>query len=268
MPRYGIDFGHGGHDSGAVAKGLVEKDINLYIGLKIKYHITRHGQPCFATRVDDTTLDLNERARLINAFNPDYVLSTHENAGGGDGYDVIYSKVEGVSLELANRIAAEFDAIGQNKHRVFCRLGDDGRDYYAMIRMIKAPSVISEFAFLDSADSAAVDEQCEWDKIARALAKALLEQGGVTWIEERSDVPVENVVLPFGPADIAACEIVARWKNLKVRYTKGDILPGDVVLQIGGREPLVSGARVISGNDALHTAYLTLVDCGFNPANY
>ena len=37
MPKIFIDPGHGGRDSGAVANGMMEKSITLYIALRMKY---------------------------------------------------------------------------------------------------------------------------------------------------------------------------------------------------------------------------------------
>lgn len=268
MARFWVDNGHGGTDPGAVANGLVEKDINLYVGLRIKYHLERHGQACGITRIDDTTVPLDKRPGMINAFKPDYVVSTHQNAGGGDGYDIIYSKNGGASLQLANRIAAEFDKLGQNRHRIFYRLGSDGKDYYAIIRMVKAPSVIAEFAFLDTKDSKQIDERWEQDAVAKAIAKAMLEQAGIAWIEEGKGDMVERLVISYGDGDWAAatlaayklkCGVILR----EIFEARRDENKSRVYYIVGGPETYdvkVTGAIVyhLTGQDRIGTALKAL----------
>ncbi len=264
MARFWIDNGHGGADPGATANNLVEKDINLYVGLKIKHHIERHGQICGITRAGDITVPLNSRPGMINAFRPDYVVSTHQNAGGGDGYDLIYSKSKTASLELANRIASEFDKLGQNKHRIFYRLGEDGRDYYAIIRMVNAPSVIAEYAFLDTKDSKQIDEKHEQDDVARAIAKAMLEQTGIRWIEELEGDMMERLVISYGDGDWAAATLTAY--KLQCSVILREIFEAHrnenkskAYYIIGGPEDydvLVAGADVyhLTGPDRINTA--------------
>lgn len=196
MARFWIDNGHGGKDSGATAYALKEKDINLHIGLKIKYHLERHHQIVGITRTNDKYIDLSARAKMANAFKADYFISTHENAGGGDGYDVIYSLSGGKSYELATKIAEEFNKLGQNKHGVFCRKGDNGKDYYCVIRETNMPAVIAEYAFIDNInDKQQIDEVKEWDAVAEAIAKACLKQIGVEWIPKNKED--EEVKLPY-----------------------------------------------------------------------
>lgn len=84
----------------------------------------------------------------------------------------------------------------------------------------------------------------------------------------RKEVPIVNptyVVMPYGPADVPACEIVARFKDVKIRYSPSDVKVGESVLQIGGSKALVTGAKVLSGKDYLHSAFLALKECGFDP---
>ena len=49
-----IDPGHGGFDGGAVSPGgVVEKDINLKISLKLREKLEKAGYKVFLTREDD-----------------------------------------------------------------------------------------------------------------------------------------------------------------------------------------------------------------------
>ena len=88
-----IDPGHGGEDSGAVANGLLEKDINLKIACKLRDMLQSCGYDVIMTRDSDISIydstasttrekkvsDLKNRVAMVNA-NPDNLLiSIHQN---------------------------------------------------------------------------------------------------------------------------------------------------------------------------------------------
>ena len=81
-----IDPGHGGLDGGCNFKDLVEKDINLKIGLKLKEKLIEEGYDVLMTRSADIHLckekfskkeDLLTRIDLINNSNADLFISIH-----------------------------------------------------------------------------------------------------------------------------------------------------------------------------------------------
>lgn len=75
-----VDAGHGGHDPGAVAGGINEKDINLRAALRLAVLLREAGIEARLTRKDDTYLRLNERTDLANRWNADLFISLHCNA--------------------------------------------------------------------------------------------------------------------------------------------------------------------------------------------
>jgi len=75
-----VDAGHGGHDPGAVAGGINEKDINLRAALRLAALLREAGIEARLTRKDDTYLRLNERTDLANRWNADLFVSLHCNA--------------------------------------------------------------------------------------------------------------------------------------------------------------------------------------------
>lgn len=87
--RVVIDAGHGGADSGAVANGLVEKDLTLKIAKYLKNRFDELGIESSLTRDGDITLNPTDRVnKVLNLYGNDkdvIVLSNHINAGGGDG---------------------------------------------------------------------------------------------------------------------------------------------------------------------------------------
>ncbi len=77
-----IDPGHGGHDPGATAFGLQEKDIALAIAQRLRDLIrTRHPEVRVGmTREEDRFIPLSSRPKLAKAFGADLFVSIHLNA--------------------------------------------------------------------------------------------------------------------------------------------------------------------------------------------
>jgi N-acetylmuramoyl-L-alanine amidase len=181
MPKIWIDPGHGGTDPGAVANGIVEKNINLIVGLKLKELLEQKNIQVGITRTDDTYYSLTKRCDLANDFKADLFISVHHNAGKGDGYEVIHSIVYGVGKKLADIVAQKFAELGQNPHgskAVYSRKGENG-DYYAVIRGTKMPAIITEFAFIDTVDVKVVDSNEKLYKEAQAIHEAICKYLGV-----------------------------------------------------------------------------------------
>lgn len=180
-PRVFIDIGHGGYDPGAVANGLVEKDVNLVTGMAMNEELVRHGVETMLSRIGDTDTDLAVTAQMVNKFNPAYAVSLHHNGGGGDGCEVFYHYGGGKGKDLANSIINELKAIGQNSRGAKTRKDESGNDYYAFIRETTPPAVIVETAFLDSADREFVDTEAEQKRNGAAIAKGVLKELGIKW---------------------------------------------------------------------------------------
>lgn len=175
--RIWIDPGHGGNDPGAVANGIIEKEINLIVGLKLKELLEQKNIEVGITRIVDTYYSLTDRCIMANDFKADLFISVHHNAGGGDGYEVIHSIYHGVGKELADVVATKFAKLNQNPHgskAVYSRKGKNG-DYYTVIKKTKMPAIITEFAFLDTKDVQAVDTNEELYAEAEAIYEAICE---------------------------------------------------------------------------------------------
>lgn len=180
--KVGLDAGHGGYDGGAYYNGVKEKDINLEVTLQVGDILKRHGVIVYYTRISDVFVDLSERCRILNELFVDYMVSIHHNAGGGDGAETIHSIYGGLGKELAEKIMEEFIAIGQNKRAVYSRTGNNG-DYYGVIRESNMPCVISEYGFMDTIDMQIFDTPEERTVEAIAIAKGILRQLEIAYIE-------------------------------------------------------------------------------------
>lgn len=80
-----IDPGHGGGDSGAVAHGMVEKDLNLDVGQRVARVLRARGVVVRLTREDDHFVSLEDRVRQANALPGAIFVSIHFNDASGDG---------------------------------------------------------------------------------------------------------------------------------------------------------------------------------------
>ena len=80
-----IDPGHGGGDSGAVAQGVVEKDLNLDVGLRVGRALRARGVTVRLTREDDHFVPLEDRVRFANALPGAVFVSIHFNDAAGEG---------------------------------------------------------------------------------------------------------------------------------------------------------------------------------------
>lgn len=183
--RVFMAVGHGGKDSGAVANGIKEKDVNLVIALACKAELERHGVEVKASRAKDENDPLTERIKECNAFKPDVALDIHNNAGGGDGAEVFYHYKGGTSKTLAQNVLDEIVAAGQNSRGIKTKLNGQGKDYFGFIRETSAPAVIVECAFLDNKkDVQIIDTEAEQKAMGVAIAKGVLKTLGIAYKAE------------------------------------------------------------------------------------
>ena len=191
MAKVFLGVGHGGTDSGAVANGFKEKDLNLSIALACNAELIRHGVTVQMSRTKDENDTLTDEIRECNAFNPDYAVDIHNNAGGGDGVEAFYHHGGGKGKVLADNVLAEIVAIGQNSRGAKTRKNDAGRDYYGFIRETKAPAIIVECAFVDNAkDMQIIDTAAEQKAMGIAIAKGILKTLGIAWVAEPKPEPI------------------------------------------------------------------------------
>lgn len=196
-----VDIGHGGTDPGAQANGIVEKKINLTVGLKLKELLLAKGFDVKLSRESDVALSLTERTNMANAWGADYFISVHHNAGGGDGWEVIHTihTKQSEGDELAEAIGKEFSRTGQNMRRIFSRESTNypDTDYYTVINKAKMPSIITEFAFLDTNDYKAVDSVEKLHTEAQAICNGICNHVGVAITDTSNNtqkVKEENIV--------------------------------------------------------------------------
>jgi N-acetylmuramoyl-L-alanine amidase len=181
-----ISSGHGGTDSGAVANGVKEKDLNLSIALACRDFLTKYGVEVKMSRTKDENDPLSEEIRECNAYGPDLAVSIHNNAGGGDGAEVFHHHGGGKGKTLAENILAEIVKIGQNSRGAKIRKNSSGKDYYGFIRETSCPAVIVECAFIDNAqDLDFLATESKRQRVGQAIAKGILRTLGKEIQEEK-----------------------------------------------------------------------------------
>lgn len=172
-----IGIGHGGCDSGAV-KYIVEKEYTLKVGYALSEILSDNGVDFKMSRTQDIDTDMNSKVAMCNNYNPDLVVDIHFNAGGGQGFEVYYSRVGGTSKTLAENINNEVKKI-MSSRGTKVKLGDGGSDYFAIIRETDAPAVLCEGGFVDSEKDATFIKG-QYKKLAEAYAKGILKTLGIS----------------------------------------------------------------------------------------
>ena len=161
-----IDPGHSITDPGAVGYA-VERDLNEKTAAYMNEHLLAN-YVC-ETKVDPVTNKrLSTVAASANAWGADLLVSIHNNAGGGDGYEaLVYSDKR---VALGKIFEKHVKTIGQNSRGVKLRPG------LAVLSQSNMPAVLNEGAFVDNKkDIQDWNEDHELKKLGIAYAKAAAE---------------------------------------------------------------------------------------------
>ena len=183
MPKVFIGVGHGGSDPGAVANGLRESDLNLCIALACAEILERHGVSVKMSRKSDIDDPISKVIKECNNYKPDLAVDIHNNAGGGHGSEVFYSRVGGTGKILAENIEKRYISKGRQSRGAKTKLNKFGYDYYGFIRETSAPAIIVECAFVDSSDYIFVNDKDKQKKFGEYIAKGILDTLGIPFID-------------------------------------------------------------------------------------
>jgi len=187
-----LDAGHGGEDGGAVGLGgVVEKDLNLAITLKLDSFLRAMGYQTILTRTTDTdlhdaaastvrdrkTTDIHNRFAMMEALrDKDLFMSIHMNkfpGSGAHGTQVFYSKNTPASAELAQSIQHSVIRLVQPENT---RLIKPSGDSIYLLYYAKKTAVVVECGFLSNAgDAAKLQDDDYQNRLAFAIACGVLE---------------------------------------------------------------------------------------------
>lgn len=162
-PRIVLDAGHGGEDSGAVGSdGVLEKDLNLSLTLRLRDLLIFEGWEVILTRDSDVLLydpesalshkvqDLKKRLDMGSAYPDAVFVSIHMNkfpAESCQGLQVYYSPNHVRSQDIAERMQRDVkNYLSPDNHR-HCKKATTS--IYILSR-IQNPAILVECGFLSN----------------------------------------------------------------------------------------------------------------------
>ncbi|MCF6464379.1 N-acetylmuramoyl-L-alanine amidase family protein [Clostridium sp. Cult2] len=189
-----IDPGHGGIDGGTGdRKDILEKDINLDIGIKLKKELLVEGFNVIMTREKDESLedlsdinssryrrDLNARQTIINDNEPLVFISIHVNSSKNSsarGVKIYHFPDSEEGKKLADSIAKSVDL------HIYERLLKDNSlisevltENFYILRETKYTGVLVEAGFITNIeDNRLLKDEKYKEKLAFAIKKGILE---------------------------------------------------------------------------------------------
>lgn len=183
-----IDPGHGGRDGGAVSKnGVVEKGINLSIGLKLKDKLISQGYTAFMTRETDIGLydenaknkkkqDLANRNKMKRDTKCDMFISIHLNMYPKPQYkgaQIWYTNNE-ESKKFAHIMQENMKKdLNSNNNRVE---KPGWKEYRVLEGDETIPSIIVECGFLSNPEDEQKLKTSQYqDKVVESISKSINE---------------------------------------------------------------------------------------------
>lgn len=191
LPVIIIDAGHGGEDGGTQSSsGILEKDINLSISLKLKAVLESLGFKTIAVRESDCLIydsgctamrekkvsDIRKRLSLMTKYPSAVFLSIHQNhfqQSKYHGAQVFYSKNHPQSKTLAEFIQNSVVEKLQNENTR--KIKPSGTEIF-LLHHATTPAVMVECGFLSNSGEALLlsDEQYQ-KKMAVAIADGVIK---------------------------------------------------------------------------------------------
>ncbi|MFK2827114.1 N-acetylmuramoyl-L-alanine amidase [Bacillus sp. B190/17] len=177
-----LDAGHGGKDPGAVANGLLEKDITLQLALKAGAFLrTNYNCDVMYTRNKDVYLTLPERTNIANRAGADLFCSFHINSFNekSKGFETFrYPGTKGKTADLQKGVHEEVMKIMQ-PYGITDR-GMKQQDL-AVVRGTKMPAVLTETLFISNPNEAKLLKSESFiNEVAKAHAIGLARAAGLT----------------------------------------------------------------------------------------
>lgn len=179
-----LDPGHGGSDPGKVGvNGVLEKELNLQIAMKVKEILEEKNIQVIMTRTEDEMLcsedtdnrkreDMRKRVEMINDANPILAVSIHQNSytdPNVSGAQVFYysESEEGKRMaELMQKALLEVDV--NNKRAA------KANDNYYLLKKTDVPTMIVECGFLSNPSEAEKLKTKEYqESVANAIVKGI-----------------------------------------------------------------------------------------------
>jgi N-acetylmuramoyl-L-alanine amidase len=204
-----IDPGHGGHDPGATANSLREKDINLKVALKLKSLLEKDPRfKVYLTREDDRFIPLYDRTLIALEKKADLFISIHTNASENPNMSGTYIytlNLRGATSKLAKMVEERENktvlnvikvSANPNVNKIVADMAishtmTEGLNFanlkdtefkriesanFAVLKTPSIPSVLVETAFITNENDARLLANDEFlEKFAQSLYKATVD---------------------------------------------------------------------------------------------
>ena len=176
-----LDAGHGGNDPGTLNGTVYEKDIvfNVLNNYAKTYFASNSDIKVYYTRIDDTRVDLYERAAFATTVEADLFVSLHINAStntSAKGTNVYYSTLNTSKSKsgLTSKILAT--ALQNN---LVSALGTNNRGVatgnFVVVKYTEVPAVLIELAFMTNpSDFSLITNPTFQQKAAKAIYDTLV----------------------------------------------------------------------------------------------
>lgn len=181
-----LDPGHGGSDPGTSYNGVQEKNVNLKIAMYAKQELeTYKNVQVIMTRTSDTYPSLIDRSQIAANYKADFFVSIHCNmlaskstsVNGSEVYASLSPSYSASTGKMGNLVIGELVKAGMKNRGVKTVRGDNGADYYAVIRNTVAkgvPAILIEEGYLSgSIDHGVLTSDLGQKKLGVANATAI-----------------------------------------------------------------------------------------------
>lgn len=153
-----LDPGHGGVDPGAVSNGIKEKDIVyniLYTYAKKYFNAKTSVVKAYWTRVNDTKIELNDRAAFAESVGADCFISLHMNSASSTakGTEVYYSVTNNKPADsglTSEKLADYFQKSIVDKLSTYSRGVKTAQ--FVVIKKNTVPAILVELGFISNTD--------------------------------------------------------------------------------------------------------------------
>lgn len=180
-----IDPGHGGSDPGASGNGIIEKELNLQLAIKVRDKLRSQDVEVVMSREDDVYVSLQERAMQANSVTPDAFVSIHNNSFDGssaNGIETFYTKSIDKSLAdgIQSRLIANTNAANRG-----VKLGK-----LYVTRKTTMPAVLVEGGFMTNPTEA---EKLKTDSYQEAIANAIVD-GTMNYLQSNIQLNISKAL--------------------------------------------------------------------------
>ncbi|MDD2568730.1 MAG: N-acetylmuramoyl-L-alanine amidase [Clostridia bacterium] len=176
-----VDAGHGGFDPGAVgSSGILEKDINLAVSIRLADVLRQAGAIVVETRTTDVALgdskseDMRNRVQLAKNANSELFITVQANSIPQKQYrgaQIFYAKKSDSAKLLAENIQEELGGLLKNTTRKALPIND-----IYIVKNLDVPVIVAEIGFLSNMEEEALlKDKAYQNKIAWGIYMGIIE---------------------------------------------------------------------------------------------